>query len=312
MITMNNVYKPFVIVLILLVSSFFNCASTNSYETTSSSVLKGNQYTLSCKTNRLSTILIQKEIIGDKLILKLIIKRKNKIVVKKNIEINRSTFGYDSLPDIDLECSSGGFNINYTFSFGNEYILFNHFIGEEDADNFYLKKIVFYGSSRNSLSFEGSKVLKTISINNYEIHTLASLELKPIYFKDNLQTVNELVLKPLVDSLRERSYFDIIGNEKLLTIITREIPVSKSNLLSYNEIESNLKRRELYSETIFLSKIVLQNHENSQSYLNMGDAYWSLRNEEDARKSYAKYIELMNSKERKTQIPKYIRKRLNN
>ncbi|AXT50277.1 hypothetical protein D1818_05325 [Aquimarina sp. BL5] len=312
MITMNNVYKPFVIVLILLVSSFFNCASTNSYETTSNSVLKSNEDTLSCETNRLSTILIQKEIIGDKLILKLIIKRKNEIIVKKNIEINTSTFGYDSLPDIDLECSSGGFNINYTFSFGNEYILFNHFIGEEDDDNFYIKNVVFYGSNRNSLSIEGTKVLKNTSIHNYEIHKLASLGLKPIYFEDNLQTVNELALKPLVEKLEEKSYFDIIGNEKLLTIITREIPVSKKNLISYNTIENNLKKRELYSETVFLSKIVLQNYQNPQSYLNMGDAYWSLRNEEDARKSYVKYIESMNIREQKTQIPRYILKRLNN
>ncbi|WP_378172713.1 hypothetical protein [Aquimarina sp. SS2-1] len=312
MITIHNFYKIFSSIILAIIGLSFHFFSVNDVEVIASSNSINEYKSLSCETNKASKVLIQQEFNTDKILLKLIIKRKNEIVAEKDIEIYENTFGYGSLPEIELECSSGGFNINYIFRFGNEYILFNHFIKEGDSNNFYLKNIVFYGSNRNSITIEGSTDLDKTFINNYNLNTLALSKLEQVYFQDNLQKTDELSLKRLVDNLDKQCNFDLLGNKKMLAIVSNEVAISENNLESYNILEKKLKDKEFYLESIFLSGIVLRTYQNSQSYLNLADSYWELNKIDLAKKAYQKYIQLMSENDKEDKIPKRVSSRLNN
>ncbi|MBL3658886.1 tetratricopeptide repeat protein [Fulvivirga sediminis] len=87
--------------------------------------------------------------------------------------------------------------------------------------------------------------------------------------------------------------------------------IADENLRKYNDIAYYLEQSGAYAEAAYLlNKIIDQDPERVVAYINLGDAYWKMDQEEKAKEAYKEYFHLMNQKGKATKIPPYIKDRL--
>lgn len=88
-------------------------------------------------------------------------------------------------------------------------------------------------------------------------------------------------------------------------------PLTKSNVLYYNNIAFFLEQRSLYAESIFILENVIENFPSRVvAYVNLGDAYWKYDHKDKAIEAYHRYIELMTKTEKTSLIPKRVFERI--
>ncbi|MEP6803042.1 MAG: hypothetical protein ABI892_00860 [Flavobacterium sp.] len=112
---------------------------------------------------------------------------------------------------------------------------------------------------------------------------------------------------------------DIKNKEKLkemdiykISDILKANPISNENITLYNDAAFNLIEMENFNEArIILLDIVNFSPDRVVAYLNLGDAQWGFDENEDAKKSYQKYISLMKSEGKDlNKIPKRVYERI--
>lgn len=112
---------------------------------------------------------------------------------------------------------------------------------------------------------------------------------------------------------------DISNNEKLMQLdiykiadILKTYPISNQNITIYNDGANNLIEGENFNEArIILLDIVNFSPDRVVAYLNLGDAQWGFDDNENAKKSYRKYISLMKSQGKDlNKIPKRVYERI--
>lgn len=111
---------------------------------------------------------------------------------------------------------------------------------------------------------------------------------------------------------------DISNKEKLMQLdiykisdILKAYPISNQNITIYNDAAYNLIEGENFNEArIILLDIVNFSPDRVVAYLNLGDAQWGFDDNENAKKSYLKYISLMKSQGKDlNKIPKRVYER---
>ena len=98
-----------------------------------------------------------------------------------------------------------------------------------------------------------------------------------------------------------------------LYLLLKNIPITESNINKYNDLAFYLAQNEKISfEAIYLYNEILQKFpDRIVAYLNLGDCYWSIGNEDLAKENYKKYIDLMKSQKKDlNKIPKYVWERI--
>jgi len=140
-----------------------------------------------------------------------------------------------------------------------------------------------------------------------------AISLKDFDFNNLAEQFGETTSKNTV------SLNDISNNEKLMQLdiykiadILKAYPISNQNITIYNDGAYNLIEGENFNEArIILLDIVNFSPDRVVAYLNLGDAQWGFDENENAKKSYLKYIALMKSQGKDlNKIPKRVYERI--
>ncbi|WP_281237911.1 tetratricopeptide repeat protein [Flavobacterium praedii] len=269
--------------------------------------------------------------------------------LKKNKIFDNSFFNYKYDKDyftIDAFNVVGKFEIN-----NNKFIIYNFtLVGEgegfqEDVflvnaytyDGKYLDNLILKGNiggEGGSNSYENSK----IENNNFTINV------KESFFESStglnyVVSVNNKINKYRFDdkfilyeekydclNLDFNNYFESIKksfDEKKPNIIVSDCavklksymycyPLSNITITKYNDIAYYLEQARAYKESIFLLKEILSKYpDRVVAYLNLGDAQWGFDQNEKAKTSYQKYVELMKTQGKDlNKIPKRVYDRI--
>ncbi len=102
---------------------------------------------------------------------------------------------------------------------------------------------------------------------------------------------------------RHSIYDDLYGNE--LLNFKSSIPIE--DVTKINDIAYFLEQNAAYSESVtLLEKIIAKIPERTVAYINLGDAYWGLKDQTKAKEAYKKYIDLMKKSGKQAKIPKRV------
>jgi tetratricopeptide (TPR) repeat protein len=111
---------------------------------------------------------------------------------------------------------------------------------------------------------------------------------------------------------------DIKNKEKLIELdiykiadILKNNPVSESNVTLYNDVAFTLIEKENFNEArIILLEVINFSPDRVVAYLNLGDAQWGFNENDEAKKSYQKYLSLMKSQNKDlNKVPKRVYER---
>ncbi|WDF61614.1 hypothetical protein PQ462_09545 [Flavobacterium sp. KACC 22758] len=94
--------------------------------------------------------------------------------------------------------------------------------------------------------------------------------------------------------------------------ILKNNPVSDQNVTLYNDAALTLIENENFNEArIILLDVTNFSPDRVVAYLNLGDAQWGFDENEDAKKSYQKYLSLMKSQNKDlNKVPKRVYERI--
>lgn len=122
-----------------------------------------------------------------------------------------------------------------------------------------------------------------------------------------------------ITSKNKVSLDEIVNKEKLMQLdvykiadIIKACPISNQNIIIYNDGAYNLIEGKKFNEArIILLDIVNFSPNRVVAYLNLGDAQWGFDDNDNAKKSYLKYISLMKSQGKDlNKIPKRVYERI--
>ncbi len=89
------------------------------------------------------------------------------------------------------------------------------------------------------------------------------------------------------------------------------IEFNKSTIQKYNDIGFFLSEAGNYYQAInILTRVVFYFPKRTVAYLNLGDAYWGVKKQKQAKEAYEKYIELMKTNGKESKIPQRVYERI--
>ncbi len=138
--------------------------------------------------------------------------------------------------------------------------------------------------------------------------------------KDNLiisnkvSSTNILIdkIKGCMEIISEECYGCSSGSVVVeIACVKWSINITSSNVIVYNDLAYYLEQYGLRSEAIhILEKIIITYPNRTVAYINLGDAYWGLGEQEQAKEAYEKYIELMKTNGKENKIPQRVYERI--
>jgi hypothetical protein len=167
-----------------------------------------------------------------------------------------------------------------------------------EGSNWISKSVTYYTSSSKGEVKKTQQII--VSLKEFDFGTIA----------DQFRGMNNKKMTPL-DNIKNR--------EKLMQMDVYEIadvlkanPISKENITIYNDAAFNLIEGGNYNEArIILLDIIGFSPDRVVAYLNLGDAQWGFDENENAKKSYKKYISLMKTQGKDlNKIPKRVYDRI--
>lgn len=172
------------------------------------------------------------------------------------------------------------------------YMVYSEFfeLGEEGgANRFYFKDYVITDQTHEDFTSLGELVpVKYFSRNSSAIVNLYDFQINKIgLIKYNIS--------------EEERYIELpIGGKELQYIKS----VNITNETKANDMAYYLEQSGAYSEAIFLlEEIIAAFPDRTVAYINLGDAYWGLGEQEKARGAYRTYISQMQEKDKASRIP---------
>lgn len=232
------------------------------------------------------------------------------------IENNNLDFPIHKIRNIYIGCSDYSFFITYQEKLGNNYVTTNHVFQRIDrSEEFYWTKIYKIESTREGFTINGLQTTsgeKFIQYNGNE----GDVVVEPIYSFSGFQEGKNPNLK---DYLRQMNIFsdqknleklELYGDPIIIDHLMDIIKINENNLSTYNDIAHYLEQGRAYKESVsLLEKIITEFPERTVAYINLGDAYWELKNMKNAKEAYRKYLEQMESQDKLDKIPSRIIKR---
>jgi len=139
------------------------------------------------------------------------------------------------------------------------------------------------------------------------------ISLKEFDFNNVVEQFGDVSSKDLtsLDDIKNKEKLKEMDIYKIADILKAN-PISNENITLYNDAAFNLIEMENFNEArIILLDIVNFSPDRVVAYLNLGDAQWGFDENEDAKKSYQKYISLMKSEGKDlNKIPKRVYERI--
>ena len=114
-----------------------------------------------------------------------------------------------------------------------------------------------------------------------------------------------------VKRIQENAYYKNFPSDFSFTLLDT-YPLNYKNVGLINEIAYYLSERgQKETSAVLLSEIVDKFSDRVVAYLNLADAYWALNKQEEAKKNYQKYVELMKTQKKDlSRIPKRVYERI--
>ncbi|MBC7391082.1 MAG: tetratricopeptide repeat protein [Opitutaceae bacterium] len=98
-----------------------------------------------------------------------------------------------------------------------------------------------------------------------------------------------------------------VFTDTLLNDYLQKYPINSFNKSFYNNIGYYFEQQKLYPQAItILTKVLDYDKKRTVAYLNLGDAYFGLKNSVKAKEAYNKYITLMKKSGKEAKIPKRV------
>ncbi|WP_324172504.1 tetratricopeptide repeat protein [Sulfurimonas sp.] len=171
-------------------------------------------------------------------------------------------------------------------------------IGYFKNDSFIFDNLMLV-SNKGMILSSSHVFMKPIMSNGFAFIDLSMIEAKP----------SDLTPKEIENKLKSKNssfYTKKVINDTLL-----KYELSKKNLIAYNNIAYYLEKAKAYPEAIYLLEKILKKYPNrTVAYINLGDAYWGLKNKEKAKQAYSTYIKQMKEKGKDRKIPKVVLERI--
>lgn len=172
----------------------------------------------------------------------------------------------------------------------NDFIPLTFISGQHSMDvNFYKKNSEWFSKTvtyYNSTSSEDIRSIQDIevSLKKFEFNTV----------KEKFNDKTSTNAKSTLDIIKDKNALINLDIYAIADIL-KDNPVSIKNIITYNDAAYYLIEGKNYNEArIILLEIISFKPDRIVAYLNLGDAEWGFDEKQDAKKSYLKYIELMN------------------
>ena len=115
----------------------------------------------------------------------------------------------------------------------------------------------------------------------------------------SIQTIN--------DYIQKRYFFAYMLSHKDSLSMLKKFPLSKLNLIEFNNIAYHLEQAKNYKESVYLlEKIIEKFPDRTVAYFNLGDAYYGVGDKTKAIKAYQTYMDQMKKKGWEKKIPKQV------
>lgn len=122
--------------------------------------------------------------------------------------------------------------------------------------------------------------------------------------------------EPLQSFIDFESYFqnikclEIVASVDNIALYLKNYPINQ-HITAYNNIAYYLEQAGNYKESAFLlEEIIKEFPSRTVAYINLGDAYWGLKDHSKAKEAYKKYIELMKANGKEAKIPTKVWERI--
>ncbi len=163
------------------------------------------------------------------------------------------------------------------------------------------------------------------TIKTYEVplNTILNKEDKSDFFEnliDEQLLSNEILSRKLTEDINLNELLEYSSNiQKLECAVSSELlervikaqPILTSNVTNYNNLAFYLLRGKAFVQSSFLLERIIALFPNrTVAYINLGDAYWGLKQMSKAKKAYQKYISLMKASGKEAKIPKRVWERI--
>ncbi|CAM3792101.1 hypothetical protein FLGE108171_15200 [Flavobacterium gelidilacus] len=139
------------------------------------------------------------------------------------------------------------------------------------------------------------------------------ISLKNFNFNDVFENLNLKVDKEnlSINKLKDKNFLNN-SDVYIISDMFMSNPISNENITIYNETANYFIENEKYNEArIILLEIVKFSPEKASLYLSLGDSQWGFEDEENAKKSYEKYLDLLKiNKNDINKIPKRVYERI--
>ncbi len=156
--------------------------------------------------------------------------------------------------------------------------------------------------------------------NNFEITDQKYHNLEDIgrLFKPSYDDIESKAITKLVNQSGNEIgtiYYNISNLERYIkTPVQEEESIRNIDFVNVHEVNNiayYLEQSGQYSESVFLLERILKKFPNrTVAYINLGDAYWGLGKQKQAKEAYEKYIELMKTNGKESKIPQRVYERI--
>lgn len=236
----------------------------------------------------------------------------NYLCLKSSTGDLRRKLGIDTLTNVSLKCGDESFQLLFEEQQGSSYQTVIHSFVKHPEFDFILSGIYVRTSNRNGIHLLYRKLTSPVKIDEYNGMILAnSKEEVEIYGFNGFQEEKGPEINAYYDEIKasrnNKEKLKVLSNEIALSFLLDNIEISADNISYYNDIAYYLEQSELYKEAIYLLEALLEvRPDRTVAYINIGDAYWGVKNIEDAKKVYTIYIEQMKAKGLENKIPKRV------
>ena len=295
---MNSILNLFFVLTLVVLTGCKDIKSSSLQKIVSSEL--NYELKTSCDIQNLNVSLLEDE---DK---------NNYLCLKSNAEGLVRELRIDTLTNVSLNCGDESFQLLFEEQQGNSYQTTIHSFVKHPEFNFILNGTYIRISNRNGIRLLYKGLTSPVKIDEYNGMYLAnSKEDVEIYDFSGFQEEKEPEISTYYDEIKtsrnNKEKLKVLSSEIVLNFLLDNIAISTDNLSDYNDIAYWLEQAELYREAIYLLEALLEEHpDRTVAYINIGDAYWGIKNIEDAKKVYIIYIEQMKAKGLENKIPQRI------
>lgn len=274
-------------------------------------ILEADEEISSCQVSETTKIIISNAVKSPQNVLLSIEQKSGN--QKTIVQSDKLEFIVGEKPEITVHCYNDQFQIQYLEQMGNSYYTTRHvFEPENTLNDFVLTKIYKAESTRQGFSILAAVANDKTNFKNYK-GIEGEVAWQSIYIFSGYQEEKEPSINSFYEQVKTNSAADkvqqleFISNEYVLNYLLENIPIDSKNLSKYNDIAYYLKQSKLYNASVFLLEEVISTFpDRTVAYINLGDAYKGLNNNEKANKAYERYVALMKRNDKENEIPQKV------